>query len=206
MSKKPKKRAKRSPPLSKWTFVPRHAKSSAQAWEEWDIFKDSWQTVPYLYLRTDRGEYQAAVADNFDYHPLDIVDVRWVGFDGNVDFFAARIDTKDVPAAVGLHMSGRKQPSYLRTMWGQLGGADPYTAALANPSARKHLQYARQLIKEARARKADAMRVTVIAAGFDRESRPSPFTFGTSERSVEAGDEGPAEGTDEMEIPGFVQG
>ena len=52
----------------------------------------------------------------------------------------------------------------------------------------------------------DAMRVTVIAAGFDRESRPSPFTFGTSELSVEAGDEGPAEGTDEMEIPGFVQG
>jgi cell division protein FtsZ len=52
----------------------------------------------------------------------------------------------------------------------------------------------------------DAMRVTVIAAGFDRGSRPSPFTFG--ERSYdELGDEATgATPDDDMEIPGFVQG
>ena len=52
----------------------------------------------------------------------------------------------------------------------------------------------------------DAMRVTVIAAGFDRGSRSSPFTFGTTERTFDEDDDGPAEGTDDMEIPGFVQG
>ncbi len=56
----------------------------------------------------------------------------------------------------------------------------------------------------------DAMRVTVIAAGFDRGPRPSPFSFGSTSSPTEGlglddTDDGPA-GTDEMEIPGFVQG
>jgi cell division protein FtsZ len=53
----------------------------------------------------------------------------------------------------------------------------------------------------------DAMRVTVIAAGFDRGSRPSPFSFEPSERvSYTEGEDEDAEGTDDLEIPGFVQG
>jgi cell division protein FtsZ len=52
----------------------------------------------------------------------------------------------------------------------------------------------------------DAMRVTVIAAGFDRGSRPSPFTF--TERSYDHIGDGTSEepSGDDMEIPGFVQG
>jgi len=54
----------------------------------------------------------------------------------------------------------------------------------------------------------DAMRVTVIAAGFDRGSRPSPFSFEPSERSTytEGDDDEGVGGTDDLEIPGFVQG
>jgi cell division protein FtsZ len=54
----------------------------------------------------------------------------------------------------------------------------------------------------------DSMRVTVIAAGFDRGSRSSPFSFespGRLDTGGEDADEG-GEATDDMEIPGFVQG
>ena len=65
----------------------------------------------------------------------------------------------------------------------------------------------------------DEMRVTVIAAGFDRDRRTSytPPVAGPasgrvrpqSSREIDSRDEGgPVEshGTDEMDIPGFVQG
>jgi cell division protein FtsZ len=56
----------------------------------------------------------------------------------------------------------------------------------------------------------DAMRVTVIAAGFDRGPRPSPFSFGSTTSPTEGLGLGDAddepEGTDDMDIPGFVQG
>jgi hypothetical protein len=48
----------------------------------------------------------------------------------------------------------------------------------------------------------------VIAAGFDRGSRSSPFSFESPDRidtGAEDADEG-GEATDDMEIPGFVQG
>lgn len=141
---KTKKRAKRSPPLSKWTFVPRHSK----------------EKVPYLYWRQPRGEYQAAVADDFNYHPQDVVQVRWVGMDGNVDYFAPGIDAKEVPASVALHLAGKKQPGFFPLMWGTVTGKSPYVDVVPNPSARTHLSYAKQLIKEARARKVDALRAT----------------------------------------------
>jgi cell division protein FtsZ len=54
----------------------------------------------------------------------------------------------------------------------------------------------------------DSMRVTVIAAGFDRGSRSSPFSYESPER-LDTGGEDAGEGdeaTDDMEIPGFLQG
>jgi cell division protein FtsZ len=56
----------------------------------------------------------------------------------------------------------------------------------------------------------DEMRVTVIAAGFDRDRRgsftaPPPSGTGRRPSLLEDADER-SEGTDEMDIPGFVQG
>ena len=62
----------------------------------------------------------------------------------------------------------------------------------------------------------DEMRVTVIAAGFDRDRRTSysPPVAGPAsgrvrprgERERELGGPVESQGTDEMDIPGFVQG